>query len=159
MCNVHHHYGPSPDGYEYSEWGTYHFADRNGVGVDRNVATGTGHTAQYHTPNAERYESIESCPDELLLFFHHVPYWHRLSSGQTVIQHIYETHFRGVEEVDRVLNLWDSLQDHIDSRRFREVRRRLEAQLANAELWPDTINTCFFRKSGVPDERGRKILP
>ncbi len=81
MVTPHTHYGPDVDGYEYSRWGTYHFADRDGIGVDRTVATGTGYTSQYHSPNAEMYESLESCPDELLLFFHHVPYSHRLKSG------------------------------------------------------------------------------
>ena len=74
MVNPDHHYGPNVDGYEYSKWGTYHFADCKGIGVDRTVQSGTGYTSQYHTENADRYENITTCPDELLLFFHHVPY-------------------------------------------------------------------------------------
>jgi len=57
MVQPGHHYGPSVDGYEYSPWGTYHFADRDGVGVDRSVATGTGYAGQYAKPWAEGYES------------------------------------------------------------------------------------------------------
>ena len=80
-------------------WGTYHFADRDGVGVDRSRATGTGFAGQYRRAVGGGDESPETCPDELLLFFHHVPYGHVLHSGDTVIQHIYDTHFAGVEEV------------------------------------------------------------
>ena len=61
MVNPGHHYGPNVDGYEYSRWGTYHFADCHGIGVDRTVKTGTGYTAQNHEPNAYRYESLEEC--------------------------------------------------------------------------------------------------
>ena len=81
MVSPAHHYGPDVDGYEYSRWGTYHFADRDGVGVDRTRATGTGFTGQYPQPWSTVYESLERCPDELLLFFHHVPYGHVLHSG------------------------------------------------------------------------------
>ncbi len=73
MVRPGHHYGPDVDGYEYTPWGTYHFADRDGVGVDRTRATGTGYTGQYPQPWADVYESLDRCPDELLLFFHHVP--------------------------------------------------------------------------------------
>src|SRR5699024_846053 len=63
MVEPNHHYGPNIDGYEYSMWGTYHFSDRNGLGVDRTVATGTGYTSQYYPENFEKYEHIETCPD------------------------------------------------------------------------------------------------
>ena len=62
MVNPGHHYGPNVDGYEYSRWGTYHFADCHGIGVDRTVKTGTGYTAQYHEPHASRYESLRGMP-------------------------------------------------------------------------------------------------
>jgi alpha-glucuronidase len=151
------HYGPDVDGYEYSRWGTYHFADRDGIGVDRTAATGTGFTSQYEPDRAALYEDITRCPDELLLFFHHVPYRHRLKSGKTVIQHIYDSHFDGAAGARRLLGTWLSLEGHIDPVPFSQVRARLEAQVANAEQWRDTINTYFFRKSGIPDEHGRTI--
>ena len=72
MVRPGHHYGPDVDGYEYTPWGTYHFADRDGVGVDRTRASGTGFTGQYPVPWSQVYESLAQCPDELLLFFHHV---------------------------------------------------------------------------------------
>ncbi len=102
MVNPGHHYGPNVDGYEYSHWGTYHYADRYGIGVDRTTLSGTGYASQYFPENATIYESLEDCPDELLLFFHHVPYSHRLKSGKTVIQHIYDTHFEGVEQAKQL---------------------------------------------------------
>jgi alpha-glucuronidase len=157
MVTPHYHYGPDIDGYEYSRWGTYHFADRDGIGVDRTMATGTGYTAQYDGDRAALYEDIASCPDELLLFFHHVPYTHRLKSGKTVIQHIYDSHFDGAAAARRLLETWLSLAGQVDSARFANVRRRLELQVANATQWRDVVNTYFARKSGIPDERGRRI--
>lgn len=152
------HYGPSIDGYEYSRWGTYHFADRDGIGVDRTTRSGTGFTAQYEPGQASVYENVESCPDELLLFFHHVPYSHRLKSGKTVIQHIYDSHFDGARDAQRLLGTWLSLTGQVDPVRFEQVRARLELQVANATEWRDIVNSYFFRKSGVPDARGRKIF-
>ncbi|WP_329333624.1 alpha-glucuronidase [Streptomyces sp. NBC_00663] len=157
MVQPGHHYGPSVDGYEYSPWGTYHFADRDGVGVDRSVASGTGFAGQYGKRWAEVYETVASCPDELLLFFHHVPYGQELKSGKTVIQHIYDTHFEGVDEVAQARRVWDSLAGLVDPVRHARVAELFEEQLRGAGEWRDQINSYFFRKSGVPDERGRII--
>jgi alpha-glucuronidase len=158
MVTPNTHYGPDIDGYEYSRWGTYHFADRDGIGVDRTQKTGTGFTAQYEPARSGMYEDLATCPDELLLFFHHVPYGHRLKSGKTVIQHIYDSHFDGAEGAQRLLEVWLSLAGHVDPVRFEQVRGRLELQVANAIQWRDIVNTYFLRKSGVPDERGRTIF-
>ncbi|WP_371564817.1 alpha-glucuronidase [Streptomyces canus] len=157
MVQPGHHYGPSVDGYEYSPWGTYHFADRDGVGVDRSLASGTGYAGQYAKPWADVYESPHSCPDELLLFFHHVSYGHRLHSGKTVIQHIYDTHFEGVTEVEAARERWASLVDLVDPACHARVAERFEEQLRSAREWRDQVNSSFFRKSGVADERGRTI--
>ncbi|GAA4428987.1 xylan alpha-(1-_2)-glucuronosidase [Georgenia halophila] len=151
------HYGPDVDGYEYTPWGTYHFADRDGIGVDRTVATGTGYAGMYPEPWACRFERPETTPDELLLFFHHVPYTHRLHSGTTVIQHIYDTHFEGVEQVERMVATWESVRDRAPQAVVERVQRRLEEQLRSAVEWRDQINTYFYRKSGIPDEQGRTI--
>ncbi|MGC0328951.1 alpha-glucuronidase [Streptomyces sp. SAI-170] len=157
MVQPGHHYGPAVDGYEYSPWGTYHFADRDGIGVDRSAATGTGFAAQYAKPWAEVYESPDTCPDELLLFFHHVPYGHVLHSGRTVIQHIYDTHFEGVEEAEEARRVWAGLGDVVDAERHARVAELFEEQVRSAREWRDQVNSYFFRKSGVPDERGRRI--
>ncbi|MEH1029150.1 alpha-glucuronidase [Micromonospora profundi] len=151
------HYGPDVDGYEYSRWGTYHFADRDGVGVDRSRASGTGFAGQYSPYWADVYESPERCPDELLLFFHHVSYTHVLHSGSTVIQHIYDTHFAGVEEVEAMRRRWQTLNGMIDPAVYVRVAERLDEQVRSAIEWRDQINTYFLRKSGVPDAHGRRI--
>jgi alpha-glucuronidase len=153
------HYGPDVDGYEYTQWGTYHFADRDGVGVDRSVATGTGFAGQYPEPWSGTYEAVERCPDELLLFFHHVRYDHVLHSGSTVIQHIYDTHFAGVEHVHRARTLWRELAsaDVIDADVHARIAERLDEQVRCAREWRDQINSYFFRKSGIPDAQGREI--
>jgi alpha-glucuronidase len=150
------HYGPSVDGYEYDVWGTYHRADHLGIGVERS-ARGTGYAQQYHEPNASMYDSLESCPDELLLFFHHVPYLHRLNSGKTVIQHIYDTHFEGVEMVEDMIQKWNSIQPLLNPVVYQRVAERFERQLQNARNWRDVVNTYFHRKSMIEDEQNRKI--
>ncbi|TFD92666.1 alpha-glucuronidase [Cryobacterium lactosi] len=155
MVSSRDHYGPDVDGYEYSRWGTYHFADRDGVGVDRTQATGTGFAGQYPSPWRERYESLAECPDDLLLFFHHVPYDHVLKSGSTVIQHIYDTHTEGVQDVLRSQAAWAGLSNRIDSATHERVTTLLVEQVRSAGDWRDQIQTYFFRKSGVADATGR----
>lgn len=157
MCKPTVHYGVDIDGYEYDKWGTYHYADRNGVGRERTVANGTGYTRQYSDDRFREYEDLSSCPDELLLFFHHVPYTHILRSGKTVIQHIYDTHFAGVEKVEQYESVWESLEPFLNEECYSNVRDRLKRQKENAINWRDQINTYFYRKSGIPDAHGRKI--
>jgi alpha-glucuronidase len=128
------HYGPSVDGYEYDRWGTYHFADWRGIGVDRTAATGTGYTGQYREPNASLYENPDTCPDALVLFFHHVDYTYMLHSGKTVLQHIYDTHFAGVEAVEGYIEAWGRLDGRVDPDIFALVKARLEIQLASAGI-------------------------
>lgn len=156
MVTPHVHYGPSVDGYEYSRWGTYHRADHLGMGVDRSDK-GTGYAQQYYEPNASMYNNPETCPEELLLFFHHVPYTYTLKSGKTLIQHIYDTHFEGVEEVEAMVASWATLKDKVDEEIFAVVTERFNRQLANAKEWRDQVNSYFYRKSGIADEKGRMI--
>ncbi len=150
------HYGPSVDGYEYSRWGTYHRADHLGIGVDR-TKKGTGYTTQYNEPNATMYETPETCPDELLLFFHHMPYMHRLKSGKTIIQHIYDTHFEGAQDAEKMLTLWKELKGLIEDEAYERAVIRMEHQAAHSKEWRDVVNSYFYRKSGIADEKGRRI--
>lgn len=156
MVTPHVHYGPSVDGYEYSRWGTYHRADHKGIGVDRSDK-GTGYAQQYYEPNASAYNDPEKCPEELLLFFHHIPYTWKLKSGQTLIQYIYDSHFEGEAEAEQLAADWNSLKDVVDSEVFARVAERFELQVANAKEWRDQVNSYFFRKSDIADEKGRKI--
>ena len=157
MVNPAYHYGPNVDGYEYDRWGTYHRADHAGIGVDRSH-NGTGYAGLYEEPNASMYDSPESCPDELLLFFHHMPYEHKLHSGKTVIQHIYDTHFEGVELVDEMVKRFEGLEGKLPDKAFGRMLERFRHQKEHAREWRDQINTYFYRKSGIADEKGRKIF-
>lgn len=157
MVNPSFHYGPNVDGYEYSRWGTYHRADHLGVGVDRSSASGTGYAGLYHPLLAQQYETAENCPDNLLLFFHHVPYTHVLHSGETVIQHIYNTHFEGYEDVKRMISMWETLEGKVAEPAYGRVKERLARQLANAREWCDQVNSYFWRKSGIADEKNRQL--
>lgn len=156
MVTPHTHFGPDVEGYEYDRWGTYHRADHMGIGVDRTPA-GTGYTTQYNEPNASMYANTETCPEELLLFFHHMPYAHVLSSGKTIIQHIYDTHFEGAEDAAQMLALWRELEGLVEPAAYARAEERLAFQAEHAKEWRDRINTYFHRMSWVEDEKGRKI--
>lgn len=157
MVRPNHHYGPDVDGYEYDRWGTYHFADRNGIGVNRTLKDGTGYTRQYSDKRFAEYESLATCPDELVLFFHHIPYTHVLHSGKTLIQHIYDTHFEGYDKVEKYIETWEQLKTVVDEDSYQNVAERLEEQRRCARDWRDQVNTYFYRKSGIADEADRKI--
>lgn len=128
---------------------------RTGVGMDRTVATGTGFIGQYRRPVARMYESLASCPDDLLLFMHHVPYTYKLHSGKTVIQYIYDSHYAGAETAAGYVSQWKSLKDIIDEQRYTAVLAQLAYQSGAAEEWRDAVNDWFLHTSGIPDDTGR----
>jgi alpha-glucuronidase len=152
---IHIHFGPAPESSEYNGWGQWHRANATGVGMDRTVATGTGFIGQYRRPVATTFESLATCPDDLLLFMHHVPYSHKLHSGKTVIQHFYDAHYDGAERAAGFLDQWTKLQPFVDEQRFREVRERLEFQAGHAQVWRDAICRWFMKRSGIADQKGR----
>jgi alpha-glucuronidase len=121
------------------------------------VKSGTGYAGQYHKKIANIYEEKNTCPEELLLFFHYITYDFKLKSGETLIQHIYNTHFEGVEQVQDFMRKWISLEGRIDEEIFKHVSDRLEGQLKHAKEWRDVINTYFYRKTRIADKLGRKI--
>lgn len=149
------HYGPGVESSENNGWGQWHRADHEGVGMDRTVAIGTGYAGQYAPPVAKLYESPETTPDELLLFFHHVPYSYLLKSGKTVIQQIYDSHYEGAERATQCVRQWESLRGCIDEQRYSDVLARLEYQAGHAIVWRDAVCNWFFRASGMPDEQHR----
>ncbi|WFR75210.1 alpha-glucuronidase [Lactococcus lactis] len=157
MMVPHYHYGPSVNGYEYDRWGAYHFANRNGLGIDRTSATGTGYASLYASEVAKIFEDKSKTPDEILLFFHYVEYLQLLKSGKTLIQTIYDQHFEGLERVESYLKSWQALIGEIDEPTYNNVLERLNLQLENARNWRDQVNTYFYRMSGIPDEKGREI--
>jgi alpha-glucuronidase len=149
------HYGVNVEASERNGWGQWHFADEKGAGMDRTVATGTGYIGQYRPAVAKVYESLATCPDSLLLFLHHVPYTHKLHSGKTVIQYIYDAHYEGADAVAGYVREWMSLKGRIDGRRYREVLAQLEYQAGQSEVWRDAVNNWFLRASGIVDAQGR----
>jgi alpha-glucuronidase len=149
------HYGPGIESSERNGWGQWHRGDEHGIGMDRTVATGTGYTAQYHPPVSDMYESLKTCPDKLLLFFHHVPYDYVLHSGKTVIQHVYDTHYEGAEQAQKLVGQWKSLKGKIDEPRYNEILARLEYQAGYAIVWRDAVCQWFLKMSGLPDQLGR----
>jgi alpha-glucuronidase len=149
------HYGVNVEASEFNGWGQWHKADPEGVGFDRSVATGTGFSGQFHPEVARIYESIETTPDELLLFLHHVPYTQVLKSGKTVIQHLYDTHYEGADAVAGYVRAWKTLAGRVDDQRYDEILAQLDYQAGQAEVWRDAVARYFHRMSGIEDEQGR----
>ncbi len=149
------HYGPGIESAERNGWGQWIRADHNGIGMDRTVATGTGYIGQYSPPVAAMYENLATCPDELLLFMHHVPYTYRLHSGKTVIQTVYDTHYEGARQAAELVAQWQSLRPWIDGERYQAVLQRLQYQQGHAIVWRDAVCSWFLRMSGVADAAGR----
>ena len=148
------HYGPSPYGYEFQAWGTYNRADRDAVGIDR-TASGTGYACQYPDPLCALYSDPQTCPDNLLLFFHRLPYGFLMKDGRTLIQRIYDDHFEGYE---KVLEMQKALRGlALPEADRQEAEERMELQRQNAREWCDITNTFFYRFSGIPDAHGRTI--
>lgn len=154
MVNPGEHYGPSPWGYEFSLWGTYNRADRDAVGIDR-TASGTGYVLQYPGAIRGKYERADTCPDNLLLFFHRLRYDHVMADGRTLIQRIYDDHFEGVQAVEAMAEALAGLDLPEPDRA--DAARRMEMQLCNAREWRDVVNTFFHRLSGIEDAKGRRI--
>jgi len=153
------HYDPAPESSENNGWGQWHRADHEGIGMDRTGTTGTGFIGQYPSAVQKIYEPLSACPDELLLFFHHVPYKHVLHSGKTVIQHIYDSHYEGVEQAQDFIGQWKNLEGHIDGERYRDILARLEFQAGEAARWRDTICQWIYQLSGIADQKGRMAKP
>ncbi|MEW2568923.1 alpha-glucuronidase family glycosyl hydrolase [Streptomyces sp. NPDC047070] len=141
------HLDPSP-----TTTGQFHKSDRDGIGYDRTATTGNGYTKLYAPATQALYDSLDDCPEELLLFLHHVPYTHRLDNGRTVIQHIYDTHFSGAARVTEMSGRWDGLRRRVDRRRLAEVHHRFAQQLTSADQWRDTLVAYWFELSRVLDE-------
>ncbi|KAI1757650.1 glycoside hydrolase superfamily [Xylaria castorea] len=152
---TYNHYGPNPQSMDNNPWGQWTRADGYSIGMDRTVWNGTGFSGQYPSEVAAKFESIETTPDELLLWFHHVPYTHVLKSGKTVIQHFYDAHYDGAETAASFPKKWASLKGLIDQQRFEEMLFRLEYQAGHAIVWRDSIVQFYNNISGVPDAASR----
>jgi alpha-glucuronidase len=149
------HYGPNIEASERNGWGQWHKADHEGVGFDRTVATGTGYVGQYQPEVAKLYENEATTPDDLLLFFHHVPYTYKLHDGKTVIQYLYDSHYDGAAQAAQFVGDWERLKGRIDPALYADVLPRLIYQAGHAVVWRDAVTQYFLKLSGIPDDRGR----
>jgi len=144
-----HHYGPGPwvDGGKRPDWTSvyYHRADEGGIGFDRSPS-GSNAVAQYHPPLAERFGSLETCPEELLLWFHHVSWDHRLESGKTLWEQLCSLYYEGVESVVRLRAEWNALRPLVDESRFLHVSALLAIQEKEARWWR---NACVLYFASV----------
>lgn len=158
MVNPHTHYGPCPGGYEFALWGTYHRANCKAVGMDRS-SSGTGFTSQYPEGLKLRYDDPATCPEQLLLFFHRLPYDYRLKDGRSLLQRIYDDHFEGAAEAEALREAWLALKGRMPEATHARVLQRFDRQVDNAREWRDVINTYFYRLTDIPDAQGRTIYP
>jgi alpha-glucuronidase len=124
--------------------------------MDRTISTGTGYVGQYLPEVQKEFETLAATPDSLLLFFQHVPYTYRLKSSNTVIQHIYDSHYEGAERVHQFVKMWESIRNLVgDDERYKFVLARLKYQEGHAIVWRDAVCNWFLRVSGIPDAKGR----
>ncbi len=151
-----HHYGPGP-------WVTggrpdwtspyYHRADRVGLGFDRTPG-GSDAVSQYCSPFRELVADRETCPEELLLWFHHVPWDHVMASGRTLWDELCYRYNLGVAQVGQMIETWDALAAYVDRARFEHVRALLAIQEKEARWWRDACLLYFqtFSQRPIPPE-------
>lgn len=149
-----HHYGPGPwvSGIR-PDWTAvyYHKADAQGIGFDR-TRTGSNALAQYAEPIRERWENLATCPDEFLLWFHHLPWDYKMRSGRTLWDEICLHYQHGVDTVRSWQKPWASLKSEIDEERFEHVAALLNRQEREAREWRDACIQYFetFSKRPIP---------
>ena len=139
------HYDPNPK----IRQGTYWISDSKGIGYDR-TERGSNAVWQYFPPVRELFGNIVSCPEQFLLWFHFVPWDHRMQSGRTLWDELCFRYNDGVRYVDGMLRQWQTLQDKIDLRRFEQVKERLIRQKDHAILWRKACIGYFHESSEKP---------
>ena len=149
-----HHYGPEPwcsiPGAR-PNWlpSYYHRADKQGIGFDRS-SKGSNAVAQYPETLAKQYDNIDTCPEEYLLWFHHVPWSHRMKSGRSLWDELCHHYDNGVRQVRDFQKIWDAAEKYIDAERFHEVQSKLKIQARDAVWWKDACLLYFQEFSGMP---------
>lgn len=155
-----HHYGPEPDGFkaEYPlEWCPvyYHQADSNGIGFNRS-SDGTDAVGQYPEPYRSLYDNLATCPEEYLLWFHHVPWNYRIKSGSTLWEELCMRYNMGVSMVETYRDYWHTstkeyMKDHITE--WEMTDSLLNVQLASAKEWRDVCLKYFqtFSKMNIDE--------
>jgi len=150
------HYGPgpwwAPKGVR-KDWTPpyYHQADSFGIGFDR-TKTGSNAVSQYHEPLNSRFSDLNTCPENELLWFHHLPWDYKMKSGRTLWDEICLHYDTGVKQVREFQNEWDKVEPFVDAERFGQVQSKLRAQISNAIVWKDACTLYFqtFSKMPIP---------
>ena len=153
-----HHYGPEPwyqpQGMR-ADWTPpyYHRADSIGLGFDRTLK-GSANVKQYPEDLCRLYNDINTCPENLLAWFHHVPWDRRMKSGRTFWEELCHKYDEGVRDTRRFLAVWDAMQPFVDRQRFDEVQRKLRIQTRDAEWWRDACLLYFqtFSHRPIPQD-------
>ncbi len=152
------HYAPMPENPDprREDWSAiyYHRADRNGIGFDR-TRRGSGAVDQYHKPLSDRFDNLATCPENLLLWFHRLPWDHRLRSGGTLWEGLVRHYDRGVASARSMVSAWEGLRGEIDPERFEAVLGKLRIQAADAEAWRHKCLRYFQQFSGRPIDARR----
>ncbi len=154
IMSANEHYGPGPwwaPPRVRPDWTPpyYHQADANGIGFDR-THKGSDAVSQYHEPIASQYNDPSTCPENLLLWFHHLPWNYKLKSGKTLWDEMCYHYGKGVQQVRAFQKTWDKAQPFVDKERFAEVQRKLRSQTTNALLWKDACLLYFQQFSRMP---------
>ena len=148
-----HHYGPGPwvNDLARPEWNPvyYHKADKNGIGFDR-TATGSNALAQYSPEIAQYYGDLKTCPEEYLLWFHHLPWDYKMKNGKILWDNLGIKYQEGVNEVKNMITIWESAKPYVDAERHQEVAQLLNIQLKEAIWWKDACMTYFQTFSNLP---------
>ena len=153
-----HHYGPEPwcdvPGAR-EDWlpRYYHKADNQGLGYDRSPS-GSNATEQYREPFRTMYSSIETCPEKLLLWFHHVPWTHKMKPGRTLWDELCLSYERGCREAEAMQQTWKESKDYIREDIYDDVAKRLDTQVKDAYWWKDACLLYFQTFSGMPFPEG-----
>ncbi len=148
------HYGPGPwwaPPRMRKDWTPpyYHNANNTGLGFNR-TATGSNAVSQYHSPLDSIYNNIKTCPDELLLWFHHVPWNYTMKNGRTMWNELCYRYDYGVQQVRNYQLVWDRVESFVDKERFLHVQNKLRRQTNNAILWKDACTLYFQTFSNMP---------
>ena len=158
-----HHYGPEPwcdiPGAR-PDWlpKYYHNADNTGLGFDRS-ATGSNAASQYFPPLNEIYGNIATCPENLILWFHHVPWDYRMKNGRTLWDELCYRYDTGVQQVREYQKSWDKIEHCIDVQRFTDVQSKLKIQSRDAVWWKDACLLYFqtYSKRPIPYDIERPV--
>jgi alpha-glucuronidase len=147
-----HHYGPGPwVDRGRKDWTSvyYHNADSAGIGFDR-TSSGSKAVEQYFPKVRDLYENLSTCPENLLLWFHHLPWDYRMKSGKTLWEELCIKYHEGVNKVRWMQEEWTKIKLSIDNERFTQVQTLLDKQERDAKIWRDGCLLYFQTFSGRP---------